>query len=85
MSSITPLSKKAGLNLDEADLVNELLASREGYKAFLKVVRKMVENSETDVIKMSSSEGAEKVFNAKLRAEGARKLFFELEQLQERK
>lgn len=83
--SVTPLAKKASLNIDEAHLVEELLASRDAYRAYLKVARKMVENLESEVIRMSSHEGAEKIFHAKLRAEGARKLFHELEQLAERK
>lgn len=83
MNNITTmqLTKKASLSLDEADLVQELLASRDAYKSYLKVVRKMVENMESEVVSMSSGQGAEALFYAKLRAEGARKLYRELEDL----
>ena len=75
------LVKKASLSIDQADLVQELLASREAYSAYLKVVRRMVESMESGVISMSSAQGADAVFHAKLQAEGARKLFTEMERL----
>lgn len=80
-----PFTKRAGLSMDEADLVGEILAAKDAHRAYLKVVRKMVENMEGDVVKMSSSLGAEALFQAKLKAEGARKLLYEMEQLANKK
>lgn len=75
------LQKRFGLSLDEADLVSELLNAREAYRAYLKAVETMVAYREADVIRMSSAEGPEKLFHAKLRAEGARSLLTEMQAL----
>lgn len=75
------LVKKASLSVDQADLVQELLASKEAYAAYLKLVRRMVELMESEVVSMSSSSGAEALFHAKLKAEGARKIYAQMEGL----
>ena len=79
--STVDLVKRAALSVDQADLVQELLSSREAYSAYLKVVRRMVESRESAVVSMSSSQGAEALFHAKLKAEGARSLLAEMEAL----
>lgn len=75
------LHKRFGLSLDEADLVGELLNAREAYRAYLKTVESMVAYREMDVVRMSSAEGPEKLFQAKLKAEGARSLLTEMQAL----
>lgn len=72
------LHKRFGISLEEADLVGELLNAREAYRAYLKVVETMVAYREADVIRTPSSEGPEKLYQAKLKAEGARSLLVEL-------
>lgn len=73
--------KKASLSIEAAEHVQELLASREAFGALLKVIRSEVTAMEGEVIRMSSAQGAEAIFQSKLRAEGARKLLKALEQL----
>lgn len=85
MIQTSTLVKKAALSLDQADHVQELLASRDAYAAFLKVVRFEVTSMESAVISMPSSEGAEALFHAKVKAEGARKLLTILEGLPTKK
>lgn len=72
------LHKRFGLSLDEADLVGELLAAKEAYRSYMKLIESMVRHREEEVIRMASTEGPDKLFCAKLKAEGARHLLTEL-------
>lgn len=68
------------LSLDEREAIADLL-SHEGYAPLLKLVEALAVEQETKVLRLSADEGAEKLFQAKLKAEGARKLYIDIQQI----
>ena len=72
-----------GLSIDERESLADLLQSP-GWKPLLKVVGKLVDEHEQSVIKRNIDEGVDKLVHAKLRAEGARKLGSDIEQIKEK-
>jgi hypothetical protein len=68
------------LTVEEADAVADLLV-HSGWRPLLKLVERMTRDQEEAVIRMKVSDGEKEVLHAKLRAEGARKLASDIEQL----
>lgn len=60
------------------DRLGDLDQNSEGLRALADLIDSIVAHEEAAVIRMSSSEGPERLFNAKIRAEGARKLATEI-------
>jgi hypothetical protein len=68
------------LNMDEAEAF-ESLFSHPGYKSLLKIVDQLVIDQEQAVLKLDISSGVDALVYAKMRAEGARKLYNAITQL----
>lgn len=65
------------LTEDEKDLMRAMLMEGEGVKVILKELERMCDLQDFDLVKydLTASGDDRKLFNLKLRAEGARKLF----------
>lgn len=67
-------AKANGLPEQLVDRLTDLEADTEGLRALASLIEKLTEYQEAAVIRMTSDVGAEEVFRAKVRAEGARRL-----------
>lgn len=74
-------AKKAGLADHEIDLLVDLYKEGNAIRVLCKFIDDLVKKQELRLVSMSSTEGAEKLFHTKLRAEGARKLLSEIQSL----
>lgn len=73
--------KDRGLDDQTIDRLTDLNSNKELVRALAKLIETYVKDQELAVIGMSSLDGADKVFRAKVRAEGARALMRDIENL----
>ncbi len=72
----------SGLSIEEREALVDLLQSP-GWKPLLKAIEVLVVDQEQAVLKRNIDEGVDKLVHSKLRAEGARKLAHDINQIKE--
>lgn len=81
LKNIRLIAKKASVSDEQTDQLADLASETEKLRGLLTLVEYLVSEMERKVISIASSEGAERIFQAKLKAEGAKALARELETL----
>lgn len=71
------------LTTEERESLDEMLRN-DGFKPLLKAIELLVYNQEQAVLKYNIDGGVDKLVHAKLRAEGARRLFEDIKQVKEK-